>query len=99
MTATHATKDRNWNGYPEGDPSNTYEHLMACDLPTSWLTRIALQCYTHDNGVPMWTKVDTTASGARDYYDSLDEDYRREEAATLLGQFCWTRSRICRVFS
>jgi len=95
------TKD--WQGYGQDEPGNTYAHLMACDLPTGWLQRIALQCYTHDNGRPMWHDIATSEQDARDYYyvtlADEDEEHRRSEAALVLGAYGWTRAAICRVFS
>lgn len=105
MTAS-TVKDRNWTGYAQDDPQNTYDHLMACDLPTGWFQRIALQCYTHDNGRPMWRDIATTQREAQEYYhgeltvaSGYDEEYIRSEAALVLGAYGWTRSRICMVFS
>ena|SRR5690349_9394031 len=96
----NSIKAREWTGYRSDDPQNTTEHLIACDLPTGWLQRIALQCYTHDNGRPMWRDIATTEADARDYYSSIDDpELARSEAAAVLGAYGWTRAMICGVFS
>lgn len=105
--AEEMIKERLWKGYPLlGEAGNTYDSLMACDLPTAWLQRIALQCYTHDNGRPMWHDIATTEADARDYfYGELTEangysaDHIRSEAALVLGAYGWTPAMICQVYS
>jgi len=98
-------RTRDWQGYGQDEPGNTYAHLMECDLPTGWLQRIALQCYTHDYGRPMWQDIAATELDARDYYygtlasDEYTDEVRRSEAALVLGAYGWTRAAICRVFS
>jgi len=103
---TSVAKAQDWQGYAQDDPRNTFDHLMSCDLPTEWLQRIALQCYTHDNGRPMWRDVATTQQEAQAYYygeltiaNGYDEKFIRSEAALILGAYGWNRSRICQVYS
>lgn len=74
--------------------------LAEGDLPTHWLARVALECWTRDGSRPLWRGVVAdTAEDAREYYAGLDEQTLRWEAAEALALGGWNRSDVCRKHS
>lgn len=69
--------------------------LAEGDLPTRWLVRVALECWTRDHTQPMWKGIAATADDARDYYASLDDETLRWEASEILAIGGWARHDVC----
>lgn len=69
-----------------------YEALINSWMPTHYLTRAALECYSRRSNmtVPLWNEISTSQAAAEAYYASLPEDERRSEAALILAGDGWS---------
>jgi hypothetical protein len=61
-------------------------------IDTATLKRLALHMWFADGSKEVWTLIGTSYEDAQNYYDSLDEDQLRHEAAEALAQAGLTMS-------